>query len=626
MLMPQYSTSRLVDRLVEAGFVERKICPVDGRGQFAAITPAGRNMQKRMWETYAAAIERHVGSKLSCKEAAGLRDLLGSSPAGAATCAHAFIVLANIALSGGPCLRSRPFSAGTLNGPRPSRHDADRNARRAGRVVRRAAASRRRNSASAPSTRNSPSPWTTTGRCPMPGPRGIRALLDGMQHLLGWEPIMEGENIIGLADVTGGGAISLEPGGQFELSGAPVETVHQTCNELMAHLAQVREVARPLGIGFLGIGMTPRLDARRHAGDAEGPLQDHDGLHAEGRHARPRHDVPDLHGADQPRLLLRSRHGEEAAGGARACSRSRPRCSPIRRSPKASPTASSRSARRSGATPTMRAPACCPGCSRPAWASSATPTTRSTCRCISSSAATAISTCPASRSAITSPASSICRASARRCRTGPTTSRRSFRRCGSSATSRCAAPTAGRGGVLPSLPAFWVGILYDDDSLDAAWDIVKDWTAEERQKLRDDVPRLGFKATIRNRDAARPRDRTLRSRDKGLVRRKRLDHNGRDETRYLRPLEEIVARGITPAEELLANIHGRGTARSIRSTPNTPTDRLRPLLRRAARFRQVVERRDDVLGERVGQRRGFRADCGSARRGRPATQESRRPD
>ena len=77
MLMPQYSTSRLVDRLVEAGLVERKTCPVDGRGQFAAITPAGRNMQKRMWETYAAAIERHVGSKLTCKEAAGLHDLLG---------------------------------------------------------------------------------------------------------------------------------------------------------------------------------------------------------------------------------------------------------------------------------------------------------------------------------------------------------------------------------------------------------------------------------------------------------------------------------------------------------------------------------------------------------------------
>src|ERR1700742_1109864 len=102
--------------------------------------------------------------------------------------------------------------------------------------------------------------FTLEGHRPVPygGPRGIRALLEGMQHLLGWEPIMEEENIIGLADVTGGGAISLEPGGQFELSGAPVETVHQTHSELMAHLAQLREVAGPLGIGFLGLGMTPR--------------------------------------------------------------------------------------------------------------------------------------------------------------------------------------------------------------------------------------------------------------------------------------------------------------------------------------------------------------------------------
>src|SRR5260370_16097002 len=89
------------------------------------------------------------------------------------------------------------------------------------------------------------------------GHRGIRTLLEGMQHLLGWEPIVEAGNIIGLFDVTGGGAISLEPGGQFELSGAPVETVHQTCSELMAHLAQVKEIARPLGIGFLGLGMAP---------------------------------------------------------------------------------------------------------------------------------------------------------------------------------------------------------------------------------------------------------------------------------------------------------------------------------------------------------------------------------
>jgi DNA-binding MarR family transcriptional regulator len=77
MLLPQYSTSRLVDRLVEAGLAERQTCPVDGRGQFVVITAAGRNLQKKMWETYSAAIERHVGAKLSNKEAASLCDLLG---------------------------------------------------------------------------------------------------------------------------------------------------------------------------------------------------------------------------------------------------------------------------------------------------------------------------------------------------------------------------------------------------------------------------------------------------------------------------------------------------------------------------------------------------------------------
>src|SRR3979490_777871 len=101
--------------------------------------------------------------------------------------------------------------------------------------------------------------FTVEGHRPVPyeGRRSIRALLEGMQHLLGWGAIVEGANIIGLFDVTGGGAISLEPGGQFELSGAPLETVHQTHAELMAHLAQVREIAAPLGIGFLGLGMTP---------------------------------------------------------------------------------------------------------------------------------------------------------------------------------------------------------------------------------------------------------------------------------------------------------------------------------------------------------------------------------
>ncbi|MGL5136549.1 MAG: glutamate--cysteine ligase, partial [Beijerinckiaceae bacterium] len=102
-------------------------------------------------------------------------------------------------------------------------------------------------------------PFYRNGILPVPyaGPRGIRQLLEGMQGMLGWEPIMEGDHPIGLADVTGGGAISLEPGGQFELSGAPLATLHETEREIVAHLMQVKQVADPLGIAFLTLGFSP---------------------------------------------------------------------------------------------------------------------------------------------------------------------------------------------------------------------------------------------------------------------------------------------------------------------------------------------------------------------------------
>jgi glutamate--cysteine ligase len=111
-------------------------------------------------------------------------------------------------------------------------------------------------------------------------------------------------------------------------------------------------------------------------------------------------------------------------------------------------------------------------------------------------------------------------------------------------------------GQLPSLSAYWVGILYDDACLDAAWDIVKDWTAEERQKLRDDVPRLAFKATIRGRDVLSLARETLGLARAGLARRKKFDPYGADETRYLKPLEDLADRGETAAEEMLQKYHG----------------------------------------------------------------------
>ena len=76
MLIPQYSTSRLIDRLVDEGLAARRECEKDKRGQFVEITDSGRDLQKRMWSAYSAAIEKHVGSKLSDADALKLCSLL----------------------------------------------------------------------------------------------------------------------------------------------------------------------------------------------------------------------------------------------------------------------------------------------------------------------------------------------------------------------------------------------------------------------------------------------------------------------------------------------------------------------------------------------------------------------
>ena len=88
------------------------------------------------------------------------------------------------------------------------------------------------------------------------GAKGVRALLENLQRY-GWVPVLENGNPIALK-MPDGANVSLEPGGQIELSGAPLETIHQTCGELTDHLKQVKEVAEDMDISFLGIGYLPK--------------------------------------------------------------------------------------------------------------------------------------------------------------------------------------------------------------------------------------------------------------------------------------------------------------------------------------------------------------------------------
>jgi glutamate--cysteine ligase len=110
-------------------------------------------------------------------------------------------------------------------------------------------------------------------------------------------------------------------------------------------------------------------------------------------------------------------------------------------------------------------------------------------------------------------------------------------------------------GRLCALPALWVGLLYDRSALDAAWDLCKDWTDEERDYLRAEAPRLGLKTPFRKGTLQDVTKEVLKIARQGLKGRARLDRNKRDETGFLDVLDGIAQSGITPAEEMLEAFH-----------------------------------------------------------------------
>jgi glutamate--cysteine ligase len=400
--------------------------------------------------------------------------------------------------------------------------------------------------------------FTVEGYNPVPyeGRRGIRALLEGMQHLLGWEPIVEAGNIIGLFDVTGGGAISLEPGGQFELSGAPVETVHQTCSELMAHLAQVKEVARPLGIGFLGLGMIPTWSraqipmmpkGRYRIMTAYMPKVGKLGLDMMYRTCTVQTNIDYSSEADMVKKLRVSLALQPVATAMFANSpftEGKPNGFLSFRSEIWRDTDPDRS----GMLPWAFEPGM--GFERYVDYALSVPMyfVKRGERYIDVAGqsfrdlmAGRLEGLPGEHATISDWANHVSTI---------------FPEVRLKRYLEMRGADGGPWRRLPALPAYWVGILYDDDSLQAAWDLVKDWTAAERQKLRDEVPRRGFAAMIAGQSVLQLAKTTIALAENGLARRRQLDARGQDERRYLRPIEDYVSRGITPADELLAKFHG----------------------------------------------------------------------
>jgi glutamate--cysteine ligase len=388
------------------------------------------------------------------------------------------------------------------------------------------------------------------------GHRGIRALLEGMQHLLGWQPIMEGRNIIGLFDVTGGGAISLEPGGQFELSGAQVKTVHQTSSELMAHLAQVREVAAPLHIGFLGLGMTPdwtRAEipkmpkGRYKIMTAYMPKVGTLGLDMMYRTCTVQTNLDFSSEADMVKKLRVSIALQPIATALFANSpftEGKPNGFLSFRSEIWRDTDNARS----GMLPWVFAP----GMGFERWVDYALDVPMyfvkrgddyidASGQSFRDLMAGKLPAMPGERATLSDWANHL------------STTFPEVR------LKRYLEMRGADSGPLPNLlalPALWVGLLYDEVSLDAAWDLAKAWTAEERQKLRDDVPKQGLAAKIHGRTVFEIAGEVLELARAGLVARKHFDTDGKDETHYLEVLDDRLARGTTPAQELLAKFNG----------------------------------------------------------------------
>jgi len=385
------------------------------------------------------------------------------------------------------------------------------------------------------------------------GERGIRKMLEGLQRF-GWEPVNEAAGPIAL--LKDQCSITLEPAGQLELSGAPLETIHDTCAEISTHLHQVREVADELGLGFLGVGFQPKFKREEMPWMPKGrykimrdymPKVGTLGLDMMTRTCTVQvnldysseadmvkkfrvslalqpiatalfADSPFVEGQPSGYLSYRShiwtdtdrqRTGilpfvfEEGFGFERYVDYILDVPMYFAYRNKQYLDASGKSFRRfmqgeldilQGEKPTINDFA--------DHLTTAFPEVR-------------LKKFLEMRGADGGPWNRLC-----------------------------------------ALPAFWVGLLYDQTALDAAWDLVRDMTIDEHQALRDQVPRLALKTPHRKGTVLDLTIEALKISAAGLRRRGRLNPRGSDESIYLEPLIEFANAGVCPAERKLELFHG----------------------------------------------------------------------
>jgi len=387
------------------------------------------------------------------------------------------------------------------------------------------------------------------------GPRGIRALLEGLARDFGWQAVAEDGNPIALSKE--GCSITLEPGGQFELSGAPLATVQETCSEVHRHLSEVKHVAEPLGIGMLGMGFRPKWrreeipwmpKGRYKIMGAYMPKKGSLGLDMMLRTCTIQVNLDFSSEADMVKKFRVSLALQPIATALFANS-------PFSEG-KANGFLTYRShiwtdtdPDRCGILPFVFEPGM--GFERYAEHVLDVPMyfVYRKGRYIDASGQSFRDFLEGRLPALPGERPTLNDWSDHLTTLFPEVRMKRFL--------EMRGADGGPWWRICALPALWVGLLYDQGALDAAWDLVKDWTAEEHQALRDAVPRQALKAPFRDGTVADLAKRVLAIAEEGLRMRGRgLDVIG-DESHFLAPLKEIAESGQTPAERALEAYYGR---------------------------------------------------------------------
>jgi glutamate--cysteine ligase len=393
-------------------------------------------------------------------------------------------------------------------------------------------------------------------RRPLPyhGACSVRAMLDGLTERFGWEPIREGDNVIGLSK--GRANVSLEPGGQLELSGAPLENLHQTCEELNQHLAEVKSIADEIGAGFIGLGAAPEW---RH---------DDMPVMPKGRYGIMTAYMPKV-GTHGLQMMFRTCTVQTNLDFASEADMVRKMRVAVALQPVATALFASspffegevngwKSWRarvwrdvdraRSGMLPFVFED----GFGYDRYVDYALDVPMYFVyrggRYVDASGQSFRDFLEGRLPALPGEKPTLSDWADHLTTIFPEARLKKF--------IEMRGADGGPWRRICALPAFWVGLVYDQGALDAAWDLCKDWTAAEREQLREDAARHGLGATIRGRSLREIAADLIAIAGRGLAARAVSGGFDRDEGHFLNALRDTIERGETLADEMLRRYRG----------------------------------------------------------------------